>query len=83
MPDDRPPPTVLVLYGTRGCHLCEDAAELLDVLARPWTRREIGYDAALVARYGTRIPVLRRSDTGAELDWPFDADAVRTFTGGL
>ncbi|MAC21595.1 MAG: thioredoxin family protein, partial [Marinobacter sp.] len=30
-------------------------------------------------RYGTRIPVLRRNDTGAELDWPFTRDQLLTF----
>jgi hypothetical protein len=29
--------------------------------------------------YGLRIPVLRRTDTGAELDWPFDAGQVVQF----
>ena len=29
--------------------------------------------------YGLRIPVLRRMDTGAELDWPFDTDQVVAF----
>lgn len=29
--------------------------------------------------YGLRIPVLRRTDTGAELDWPFDTAQVVTF----
>ena len=29
--------------------------------------------------YGLRIPVLRRADTGAELDWPFDTDQVVAF----
>ena len=31
-----------------------------------------------VEQYGLRIPVLRRSDTGAELNWPFDAEQVVT-----
>ena len=35
-------------------------------------------DDALEARYGIRVPVLRRGD-GAELDWPFDVEAVRAF----
>jgi hypothetical protein len=34
---------------------------------------------ALLVRYGTRIPVLRRNDTGAELDWPFTRDQLLTF----
>ena len=33
-------------------------------------------DEALEAHYGIRVPVLHRSDTGAELDWPFDAARV-------
>ena len=33
----------------------------------------------LTEAYGLRIPVLRRGDTGAELDWPFDADQVVAF----
>ncbi|MGB5062546.1 MAG: glutaredoxin family protein, partial [Candidatus Competibacter sp.] len=34
-------------------------------------------------RYGVRIPVLRRLDTGNELDWPFDAAGVRCLLGNL
>ncbi len=33
----------------------------------------------LEQRYGTRVPVLRDSLDGRELDWPFDAAAVRRF----
>ncbi|KIR20377.1 hypothetical protein PFLU3_41970 [Pseudomonas fluorescens] len=33
----------------------------------------------LTEAYGLRIPVLRRVDTGAELDWPFDSDQVVAF----
>ncbi|MCY1400258.1 hypothetical protein D9M71_153340 [compost metagenome] len=29
--------------------------------------------------YSLRIPVLRRIDTGAELNWPFDAEEVVAF----
>lgn len=35
----------------------------------------------LVEAYGLRIPVLRRMDTGVELDWPFDAEQVVAFLG--
>ncbi len=34
-----------------------------------------------VELYGLRIPVLRRVDTGAELDWPFEAEQVVSFVG--
>ena len=70
------------LFGTFGCHLCELAeaqlmpyvehgllVELLDISER----------ADWVAAYGLRIPVLRRVDSGAELDWPFDGEQVAAF----
>ena len=38
-------------------------------------------DAALESRYGTRVPVLRDARDGRELDWPFDAAAVKVFLG--
>ena len=39
-------------------------------------------DEALEARYGLRVPVLCDDDSGAELDWPFDAGRVRGFCAG-
>ena len=64
----------LVLYGTRGCHLCDEAERLLKAAAGAraldWRYVDIALDDALVARYGTRIPVLRAGD-GRELGWPF------------
>ena len=36
-------------------------------------------DDALEARYGVRVPVLRETAGGAELDWPFDAGKLRAF----
>ncbi len=41
---------------------------------------DIAESEVLSERYGLRIPVLRRIDTGEELDWPFDdADQVAAF----
>jgi hypothetical protein len=40
-------------------------------------------DDALEARYGERVPVLRDDERGLELDWPFDADALRALLGGV
>lgn len=67
------------LFGTLGCHLCEEAeqvlqpfvtqglvVELLDIIDSPeW-----------LERYALTIPVLRRVDNGQELTWPFDQQAV-------
>lgn len=70
------------LFGTLGCHLCEVAeAELLPMVEHGLLVEliDIGESATLVDDYGLRIPVLRRIDTGAELDWPFDAEQVVVF----
>jgi hypothetical protein len=72
--------SVLLLYSTSGCHLCERA----EALIRKWPGitfnvLEVADDAKLLERYGVRIPVLCRLETGQELDWPFDEDAVDRF----
>ncbi len=36
-------------------------------------------DDALEARYGLRVPVLRDTVGGAELEWPFDVEKLRAF----
>jgi len=70
------------LFSTSGCHLCEVAA------ARLMPFVEHGLLVALidiaeredwVEQYGLSIPVLRRCDTGAELNWPFEAEQVVSF----
>lgn len=38
-------------------------------------------DPELLERYQLRIPVLRRVDTGAELDWPFDLGQLMSWLG--
>lgn len=68
---------ILLLYTTSGCHLCEQAEALIRRrVAAPIESVEITNDAGLLEQYGVRIPVLRRLDTGQELDWPFDEEAV-------
>ncbi|HZJ94934.1 MAG TPA: glutaredoxin family protein [Thiopseudomonas sp.] len=72
------------LFGTLGCHLCDEAeqllmpfvaqgliVELLDIMDSPeW-----------LERYSLTIPVLRRVDNGEELNWPFnEQDVARLFT---
>ena len=73
--------TELIFYSNPGCHLCEQAVEILRGRTTGFKVKtvEIEGDLALVYRYGVRIPVLRRADTGAELDWPFDAEALAEF----
>ncbi|MFZ3017341.1 MAG: glutaredoxin family protein [Gallionella sp.] len=69
----------LVLYGTTYCHLCEEAEAVLNEAGVSAVYIDIADDDGLIDSYGTRIPVLRRVDDGAELGWPFDAEAVRRF----
>lgn len=73
----------LIFYTTEGCHLCSQAEQVLMTtrLAEPVPVNvvDISESEALVERYGTRIPVLQRDDTGAELNWPFDGAQVQHF----
>jgi hypothetical protein len=69
----------LVLYGTTHCHLCEEAEGVLSSVGVTAAYIDIADSDELAESYGTRIPVLRRADDGAELGWPFDADTVRRF----
>ncbi|WP_413794680.1 MULTISPECIES: glutaredoxin family protein [unclassified Pseudomonas] len=70
------------LFGTLGCHLCEVAeAELMPFVEHGLLVElvDISEREGWVDNYGLRIPVLRRLDTGAELDWPFEAEQIVTF----
>ena len=70
------------LFGTLGCHLCEIAeAEIMPLVEHGLLVElvDITDPQDLTDVYGLRIPVLRRTDTGAELDWPFDTDQVVAF----
>lgn len=70
------------LFGTLGCHLCEQAQSLL----MPWVAQgllvellDIVDDPKWLERYALTIPVLKRLDTQTELNWPFDAQRLAQF----
>lgn len=70
------------LFGTLGCHLCEIAeAEIMPLVEHGLLVElvDITDPEDLTDVYGLRIPVLRRTDTEAELDWPFDTEQVVAF----
>ena len=67
------------LYGTGFCHLCDQAEAILSEIGVVAVQIDIVDRDELFERYGTRIPVLRRADTGGELGWPFDIVAVERF----
>ncbi|MGI2027925.1 glutaredoxin family protein [Endozoicomonas acroporae] len=69
----------LTLYTTSGCHLCEQAEQMLNFLQKQqvcrWVAVEISEDDRLVDRYGVRIPVIASAE-GRELGWPFTLEAL-------
>ena len=69
----------LNLYGTEGCHLCDDA----EILIRDSISEDIDLvlvdiidDDDLYEKYQFSIPVLENVSSGAILNWPFTADDV-------
>jgi len=75
----------LTLYGTSGCHLCEEAEALLAEALKPHSGLfdlvsvDIADHDEWMARYGMRIPVLSHASTGRELDWPFGLSEILYF----
>lgn len=73
----------LTLIQRDHCPLCDLAWErLAEAGVADFDPLWIDDDIGLQARYGERIPVLRREDSGAELDWPFEAAVLRRFLAG-
>ena len=70
----------LKFFTTQGCHLCEQAEEILLTLKKECIFElevvDIAADKELVERYGLSIPVLLNAATGEELYWPFNADKI-------
>jgi len=76
----------LLLYTTLGCHLCEQAEQLLQPVLLHLNASlrargmeplqlvpvEISDSTELVDAYGVRIPVIRLQERAEELGWPFD-----------
>jgi glutaredoxin len=54
--------TLVTLYGKPGCHLCDEAREVVSEIRRerPFELREVdvSLDPSLHRRYGERIPVV-------------------------
>ena len=70
----------LTLFQRDDCPLCDLAYEVLaHAGVADFDPVWIDGDAGLEGVYGARVPVLRREDSGEEIGWPFDADAVRRF----
>lgn len=73
----------LILYQRDYCHLCDLALAVLAEARTPdFDSVWVDDSDELEQRYGTRVPVLRDARSDRELDWPFDAPAVRAFLDG-
>jgi len=79
MGSKRATPREVFLYSRPGCHLCDDAAELLERLAQriPMTITEVNIlgDIDLYERYKHRIPVVALAG-GLTLAAPIRADEL-------
>ena len=74
--------TRLTLYGRPGCHLCDDAREILEHVGEPFAEVDIEQDDELHARLLERIPVVVLD--GDELFEHFvDERTLRVRLGGL
>jgi hypothetical protein len=74
----------IVLYERAGCHLCEEAAVLLDEMlgADRYDRVDIDTDDDLLVRYGHRIPVVT-VDGVERLEVPITGPDVRALVARL
>lgn len=78
----------LLLLGTAGCHLCEEAEEIIrECLPNDYQQVVETIDIAeqeyWQAQYATRIPVLYHPATQKELAWRFETNDVQAFIGSL
>ena len=68
----------LQLFSTPDCHLCDVAKAIVQEVIAPMPQQyqieavDITQHFDLKKNYGLKIPVLRHSASGRELNWPFD-----------
>ncbi|MDD4906739.1 MAG: glutaredoxin family protein [Methylobacter tundripaludum] len=74
----------LMLFGTSGCHLCEQAEIIVNACVPDGVETvDIAEQEQWQEQYAVRIPVLYDLDSGRELGWPFDFSAVEDFVGRI
>lgn len=78
----------LILFGTGGCHLCEQAEELIGSyqLNEPdlWVEKiDIAEQDQWQEKYAVRIPVLFDQQTSKELGWPFNQTDLDNFVSAI
>ena len=74
----------LILLGTSGCHLCEEAELILAECEHINIENiDIAEQQQWQEKYAIRIPVLYHSETEKELGWPFTQQQVQEFINEL
>ena len=72
---------VLILYGTEGCHLCDEAERLVrHVISSDIELQlvDIVDDDGLYEKYQFTIPVIANKLTSKSLNWPFSESDIET-----
>lgn len=69
----------LILYTRPGCHLCDQAAAMLDELGFDWQPVNIDNDPDLVQQYGLQIPVVCSGRAKKKLLYPFGKEQLSRF----
>ncbi|MFI3216294.1 MAG: glutaredoxin family protein [Methylococcales bacterium] len=73
----------LLLFGTQGCHLCEQAQTLLSHLAIPVEKIDIANEIQWQTEFAVLIPVLYHSPSQRYINWPFDSKVILSFIQSL
>ncbi|WEH40380.1 glutaredoxin family protein [Streptomyces sp. NBC_01218] len=80
----KPADRVVTLLGKPGCHLCEEAGEVVAAVCAEtgasWEEKDITQDEALYAQYWEQIPVVL-IDGEQHTFWRVDAKRLRTALG--
>ncbi|WP_324649493.1 glutaredoxin family protein [Georgenia sp. H159] len=80
MPDSR-----VVLYSRAGCHLCDEARDVVVVECERadagWDEVDVDADLGLQARYGEYVPVVE-VDGVVQGYWQIDAGRLRSALAG-
>ncbi|MCK5888596.1 MAG: glutaredoxin family protein [Methylococcales bacterium] len=76
----------LLLLGTSGCHLCEEAELIIaqcDLKGLQLELIDIAEQEQWQANYAIRIPVLYHPETKKELGWPFTQSTAQSLLNEL
>jgi len=70
----------LILLGTSGCHLCEEAELIMSSCQQVDIELiDIAEQEQWQEKYAIRIPVLYHVESTSELGWPFELQQVQQF----